>query len=487
MMASSENIWQKYTPELFFDETITTRGNPRVASRGLVRFFEGLMANEMNERVLAAKLTIRDMGISFNVRSQQTDNDREWPFDIVPRIISSTRWNEIANGLQQRCKALNCFLDDIYNEQRVIKEGVVPEDIIFNSPNFKKECMGVSPRYGAWAHIAGNDLVRDETGRFYVLEDNLRVPSGVAYMLENREITKRTLPELFLDYSIIPVDDYPLQLHQTLKSLSPRTRKRPIIVVLTPGIFNSAYFEHAFLAHSMGAELVEGEDLFVDNDNVVFMQTVRGPIRVDVIYRRIDDDYLDPEVFREDSLIGVRGLMRAWRSGKVAIANAPGTGVADDKLTYSYVPELIEYYLGENPILPNVQTYRCNHSSDREFVLANIEKLVVKPVNESGGYGILIGPSSNKQEQGKFRSLIEKNPRKYIAQPTLDLSTAPTYIDDRLEPRHIDLRPFTLTSDKAWVTPGGLTRVALRRGSLLVNSSQGGGSKDTWIVNSLRN
>ena len=340
----------------------------------------------------------------------------------------------------------------------------------------------MSPRFGAWAHICGSDLVRDHRGRFFVLEDNLRVPSGVSYMVENREITKRAVPELFRNYSILPVDDYPLKLYEMLAALSPRAAKRPNIVVLTPGIYNSAYFEHAFLAQGMGAELVEGTDLTVGDDDCVYMRTVDGPVRVDVIYRRIDEDFMDPEAFRPESVLGVPGLMRAWRSGKVAIANAPGSGVADDKVIYAFVPDMIRYYLKEKPLLDNVPTYLCMRERDREFVLKNIAKLVVKPANESGGYGIMVGPHSSAAQHRKFARLIEKDPRNYIAQPTLSLSTAPTYVEGEVQPRHLDLRPFILQSKNTWVTPGGLTRVALRKGSLVVNSSQGGGSKDTWIV-----
>ena len=358
----------------------------------------------------------------------------------------------------------------------------MPADIVLDSPNFKAPCVGMSPRYGAWAHICGSDLVRDQRGRFFVLEDNLRVPSGVSYMVETREITKRVLPELFENYSILPVDDYPLKLYETLAQLSPRQRRRPTVVVLTPGIYNSAYFEHAFLAQGMGAELVEGTDLFVDSDDCVYMRTVDGPARVDVVYRRIDEEFMDPEAFRADSVLGVPGLMRAWKQGNVAIANAPGAGVADDKVIYAYVPDMIRYYLGEKPLVNSVPTYLCMREKDRDYVLANLPKLVVKPANESGGYGIMVGPHSSKATHREFARLIEKDPRNYIAQPTLSLSTAPTYVDGQIEPRHLDLRPFILQGRDCWVTPGGLTRVAMKKGSLVVNSSQGGGSKDTWIV-----
>lgn len=448
----------------------------------MVKLFKGLSDSDMQARKMAAELAIRDMGVSFTVYTSERNIDRDWPFDIIPRAISAVDWAKATQGLQQRSRALNRFIDDVYNHKKIFKDGIIPFDVVRDCPNYKPQCEGFSPRYGAWAHVCGTDLVRHQDGKFYVLEDNLRVPSGVSYMLENREVTKRVLPELFENYSIIPVDDYPTRLYKTLAALSPRSVKRPCIVVLTPGIFNSAYFEHAFLARSMGVELVEGDDLFVDKDNQVFMRTVDGPERVDVIYRRIDEDFLDPEVFRPDSKIGVPGIMRAWRAKNVAIANAPGSGVADDKVIYSYVPDMIRYYLQEEPLIKSVPTYLCMNADDRQYVLENIEKLVVKPANESGGYGLLVGPHGTDREHQKFRKLIEENPRNYIAQPTLQLSTAPTYINGEVKPRHLDLRPFILHGSDIWVTPGGLTRVALTEGSLVVNSSQGGGSKDTWIV-----
>ena len=478
--------WKLYTSGKggdFYDELVTGTGRPRVAARAAVKMLQGLSAKEMLARRGAAELAIREMGISFTIYSEGKNIDRAWPFDIIPRIISAKEWDKVSLGLAQRTRALNRFIDDIYNKQKILADGLLPADIVLNSTNFKAPCSGVSPRFGVWAHICGTDLVRDGDGKFYVLEDNLRVPSGVSYMLENREITKRVLPELFRNYSIQPVDDYPSRLYRTLASLSPReSQRRPCIVVLTPGIFNSAYFEHAYLAQGMGAELVEGSDLFVDSDDCLYMRTVDGPQRVDVVYRRIDDDFLDPEVFREDSALGVPGIMRAWKQGNVAIANAPGSGVADDKVVYAYVPQMIRYYLGEEPKLASVKTYLCMNEPDRDYVLANLDKLVVKPANESGGYGMLVGPHSTRAKREEFAALIEKNPRNYIAQPTLSLSTAPTYIDDQVEPRHLDLRPFILQGKESWVTPGGLTRVALVKGSLVVNSSQGGGSKDTWIV-----
>lgn len=430
-----------------------------------------------------AEATIQQMGITFTVYSEAGNIDRSWPFDVIPRIIPASEWEKTAAGLEQRLRALNLFIDDLYNDQHILNDGVVPRYIIEESGNFRPECVGVSPAFGVWANICGTDLVRDDRGKLYVLEDNLRVPSGVSYMLENREITKRVLPELFERTTILPVRDYPSRLFDMLASLSPRKTKNPEIVVLTPGIYNSAYFEHAYLAQQMGAELVEGRDLLVGEDDCVYMRTIEGLDRVDVIYRRIDDLFLDPEVFRKDSALGVRGLMRAWKKGKVALANAPGAGVADDKVVYAYVPAIIKYYLGEEPLIPNVETYLCSDDEQREYVLANLDKLVVKPANESGGYGMMVGPHVTKKTREEFAQLIKGNPRNYIAQPTLSLSTAPTLVEGgRLEPRHLDLRPFILQGRESYVTTGGLTRVAMKKGSLVVNSSQGGGSKDTWIV-----
>ncbi len=474
--------WKGYKAGGFFDELITDKGGPRTAARQALRLLQSLPEEDMDSRRQSADLAIREMGISFTVYTEGGNIDRAWPFDIIPRIITGREWAQVSRGLQQRSRALNCFIDDVYNQQRILADGIVPADIVLDSPNFKAPCVGMSPRYGAWAHICGSDLVRDQRGRFFVLEDNLRVPSGVSYMVENREITKRVLPELFENYSILPVDDYPLKLYETLAQLSPRQRRRPTVVVLTPGIYNSAYFEHAFLAQGMGAELVEGTDLFVDSDDCVYMRTVDGPARVDVVYRRIDEEFMDPEAFRADSVLGVPGLMRAWKQGNVAIANAPGAGVADDKVIYAYVPDMIRYYLGEKPLVNSVPTYLCMREKDRDYVLANLPKLVVKPANESGGYGIMVGPHSSKATHREFARLIEQDPRNYIAQPTLSLSAAPTYVDGQIEPRHLDLRPFILQGRDCWVTPGGLTRVAMKKGSLVVNSSQGGGSKDTWIV-----
>ncbi|WP_354468556.1 circularly permuted type 2 ATP-grasp protein [Marinobacterium sp. MBR-109] len=475
--------WKSYDPNGFFDELVCRDGSIRTPARQLIHYLESLPPGEIESRRQMAEATIQEMGVSFTVYTEEGNIDRAWPFDIVPRTISAKQWRTTAAGLEQRLKALNLFIHDLYHEQQVLKDGIIPAEIITESKNFRPECIGVTPPLGVWAHICGTDLVRDGDGEFYVLEDNLRVPSGVSYMLENRAITKRVLPELFEKDDILPVDGYCASLFDMLASLSPRDIRKPVIVVLTPGIFNSAYFEHAFLAQQMGVELVEGSDLMVDDDDCVYMKTISGPERVDVIYRRIDDLFLDPDVFVKDSVLGVPGLMRAWQKGKVALANAPGAGVADDKVVYAYVPEIIRYYLNEEPILKNVETFLCDDPEQREYVLANLDKLVVKPANESGGYGMLVGPHSTKKEQAQFARLIQDNPRNYIAQPTLALSTAPTLVENgNLEPRHLDLRPFILQGRDTYVTTGGLTRVAMKKGSLVVNSSQGGGSKDTWIV-----
>jgi uncharacterized circularly permuted ATP-grasp superfamily protein len=475
--------WKQYQVAGFYDEIIARASRPRPAARALARLLAGMDEEELSSRQAAAELSIKEMGITFTVYSEAEGSiDRTWPFDIIPRIIPKSEWDRVEAGLKQRVQALNLFIDDIYHDQRIVKDGIFPASVLAKSVNFRPRCVGVDPPLGIWAHICGSDLVRDKDGTFYVLEDNLRVPSGVSYMLENRQVTKRVFPELFEDYAPLPVDDYPSQLFDTLAALSPRPADYPQVVVLTPGIYNSAYFEHAYLAQQMGCELVEGRDLVVDGDDCVYMLTVAGKERVDVIYRRIDDLFLDPEAFREDSTLGVPGLMRAWKAGNVALANAPGAGVADDKVVYAFVPKMITYYLDQEPIIPNVPTYLCMEPEGLEHVLANLEKLVLKPANESGGYGMLMSPASTKAEREAFAEQVKKDPRNYIAQPALSLSTVPTVVGKRVEPRHVDLRPFILSADRIQVTMGGLTRVALRKGSLVVNSSQGGGSKDTWIV-----
>lgn len=477
------NVWETYQCQDFYDEVMSGPGTPRAPARKLFSYFKDLTEETVEFHRKAAESTIKEMGVSFTVYTDNGNIDRLWPFDIIPRTISKKQWDKTARGLKQRLKALNMFIDDLYHDQKIIKDGVVPAYVLEQSQNFRKECVGVSPPLGVWAHICGTDLVRDSDGEFYVLEDNLRVPSGVSYMLENRAITKRILPELFEKINIAPVDDYCANLFDMLAALSPRKKVKPVVVVLTPGIYNSAYFEHAFLAHQMGCELVEGADLIVQDDDCVYMKTISGLERVDVIYRRIDDLFIDPEVFNKESRLGVSGLMRAWKAGNVALANAPGAGVADDKVIYAFVPDIIRYYLEEEPLIKNVKTYLCYDKEQRDYVINNIRKLVVKPANESGGYGMLIGPHSTKKERDHFVKLIEANPRNYIAQPTLALSTSPTFVSKNgLEPRHLDLRPFILQGKNTYVTMGGLTRVAMKKGSLVVNSSQGGGSKDTWIV-----
>jgi len=473
------SCWGKYRSE-FHDELLDENGKPRQAAVALFNYLDNLSNEELKARKLAADLAIRQMGITFSVYSEGCNIDREWPFDIVPRIIENREWIKVRQGLEQRLKALNRFIDDLYHQQQIVKDGIVPAALFASSQNFRQQCVGVKPPHAVWAHICGSDLVRDTDGTLYVLEDNLRVPSGVSYMLENRAVMKRTFPEIFNECTVLPVHDYLQNLRQTLCSLS--EEKLPVLCVLTPGVFNSAYFEHAFLAQQLGAVLVEGSDLMVDDDDCVYIRNVDDFQKVDVIYRRVDDEFLDPEVFRKDSTLGARGLMRAWKAGNVAIANAPGAGVADDKVVYTYVPDIIRYYLNEEPILANVPTWRCEDEESRQYVLANLSSLVVKPANESGGYGMLVGPHSTKEEREEFVTLVNQNPRNYIAQPTLGLSTSPTLTDEGMAARHVDLRPFVLQGEEVTVTTGGLTRVALVKGSLVVNSSQGGGSKDTWIV-----
>jgi uncharacterized circularly permuted ATP-grasp superfamily protein len=465
-----------------WDELIDEHGEPRPAAARLVAQLATLGKAELQQRQDLAELDIVGMGITFTVYSDGRGIDRSWPFDIVPRVIGADEWRRTEAGLKQRLRALNMFIDDLYHDQRVIADGVFPAALLEHSVNFRPQCVGVSPKHGVWAHISGSDLVRDADGTMYVLEDNLRVPSGVSYVLENRAISKRAFADLFAQQSILPVDGYTDELKRMLASLAPDGVDDPTVAVLTPGIYNSAYFEHSFLAQRMGAALVEGADLVVGDDDCVYMRTIGGRERVHVIYRRIDDSFLDPEAFRPDSALGVPGLMRAWRAGNVGIANAPGAGVADDKVVYAWVPDLIRYYLSEEPLLQNVPTYRCLYPEERQYVIDHIEELVVKPANESGGYGLLIGNRATRTEINAAIANIEADPRNWVAQPILSLSTAPTLCDGELEPRHVDLRPFILSGATQYVSAGGLTRVALRRGSLVVNSSQGGGSKDTWIV-----
>ena len=465
-----------------WDELLGPDGTPRDAARALFEQLSALEQSELLERQTLAELDILTMGITFTVYSDGRGIDRAWPFDIIPRVIAASEWRHIEAGLKQRLRAINAFIDDLYHDQRIIADGVFPAELLEHSVNFRPECVGASPVHGVWAHISGSDLVRDADGTMYVLEDNLRVPSGVSYVLENRAISKRVFADLFAKQSILPVDSYTDELNRMLVSIAPDGITNPTIAVLTPGIYNSAYFEHSLLAQRLGAALVEGADLVVDDDDMVYMRTIGGRERVHVIYRRIDDVFMDPEAFRPDSTLGVPGLMRAWKAGKVAIANAPGAGVADDKVVYAWVPDIIRYYTGEEPLIPNVPTYRCHYPDERAYVIEHIDELVVKPANESGGYGLLIGDRATRSELDAHIALIEADPRNWVAQPILSLSTVPTLCDGGIESRHVDLRPFILSGAHSYVTAGGLTRVALRKGSLVVNSSQGGGSKDTWIV-----
>lgn len=474
--------WKQYDAQHAWDELVTASGRARPGAAKLLNALAKLSDDELRDLQGNAERAIASMGITFTVYTGEGSGsiDREWPFDVIPRVIAKREWDRICSGLTQRVKALNAFIDDVYNDKRCLADKVLPAEFVLRSNDYREQCEGITPAHGIWSHICGSDLVRDADGTVYVLEDNLRVPSGVSYMIENRAVLKRTYPELFENQKIYPVDDYPAQLARTLASLSEKSD--PEIVVLTPGIYNSAYFEHAYLAQAMGCELVEGSDLTVGSDDCVYMRTIEGLVQVDVIYRRIDDAFLDPEAFREDSTLGVAGLIRSWQAGNVALANAPGCGVADDKVIYTYVPELIRYYLDEEPELANVPSYRCAVKAERDYVLDNLDKLVVKPANESGGYGMIIGPHASKKERATFARQIRANPRNYMAQPMLTLSTAPTLFGTDAEPRHLDLRPFILSGEDSYVTMGGLTRVAMRKGSMVVNSSQGGGSKDTWVV-----
>ncbi|HEV8360188.1 MAG TPA: circularly permuted type 2 ATP-grasp protein [Candidatus Thermoplasmatota archaeon] len=472
-------MFASYDTGGFYDEMVTPEGKPRPGCESLAKELDSFSEAELQRRQHAADLAFLTRGVTFTVYGDKAGREKIFPFDIIPRIVRAEEWAVIERGLVQRVDALNRFLGDLYGEQRIVRDGVVPAQVVESSKGFRKPCMGLKPPRGLWAHVAGIDLVRGADGRYCVLEDNIRTPSGVSYVLENREVMKRILPEVFERANVQHVSTYPAMLLETLQHLS--DRRDPTVVVLTPGVHNSAYFEHSYLAQKMGLELVEGSDLLVDGQEVK-MRTTRGFQRVDVIYRRIDDDFLDPQAFRPDSMLGVPGLMEAYARGNVALANAPGTGVADDKVVYPYVPEMIRYYLKEEPVLPNVPTFVCWDEEQRAHVLEHLDKLVVKAANESGGYGMLIGPHASPEEREDFAKRIEGNPRNYIAQPTLALSRAPTRAGDRLEGRHVDLRPYVLAGKTTRVLPGGLTRVALRKGSLVVNSSQGGGSKDTWVL-----
>ncbi len=470
-----------YDPQDFYDELFVAKGQPRPEAQPLIDRIHSLSPAEVLRRHHAAQVALFKLGVTFNVYSDRQGTERILPFDIIPRIIAAAEWKTLEAGLKQRIHALNLFLADIYGEQKILQDKVLPRELVESASGYLKPCMGLKPPGDIWCHITGTDLVRDRDGQWYVLEDNLRCPSGVSYVLENRRVMKSTFPVVFDTMQIQPVEEYPSYLLETLLNLAPTNLSDPTVVVLTPGIYNSAYFEHSFLAQQMGVELVEGRDLVVA-DGYLQMRTTKGLRRVDVIYRRIDDIFIDPTVFQKDSLLGIPGLVEVYRTGKVAIANALGTGIADDKVIYAYVPDMIRYYLGETPILANVPTYLCWEAQQQAHVLANLDKLVVKAADESGGYGMLVGPQSTAAERETFAARIKATPRKYIAQPTLSLSRVPTLLEDEFTGCHVDLRPYVLYGKDIYVNPGGLTRVALKRGSLVVNSSQGGGSKDTWVV-----
>ncbi len=471
-----------YDPGRAYDELLQAGREPRQHYQGLYQHLLSLPPDELTHRQSAADLSFLNQGITFTVYSSAEGTERIFPYDLIPRIITQGEWSTIDRGLCQRITALNLFLHDIYHEGKIVKDGVVPMDMVYSARHYRREMRDVTVPRGVYVAVDGTDLVRVDNGEFLVLEDNLRVPSGVSYMLVNRQVMKRVFPRQFRNYGVQPIAQYGQVLLTTLQSLAPVHVDDPTIVLLTPGVYNSAYFEHTYLARQMGITLVEGSDLLV-HDNYVYMRTTAGLERVDVIYRRVDDDYLDPLVFRPDSSLGVPGLFNAYRAGNVTLANAVGTGVADDKAIYVYVPRIIRYYLGEDPILHNVETYLMTDDVQRRHVLDNLDRLVVKAVGESGGYDMLIGPHSTAEQREQYRRRITAQPRNYIAQPTLNLSVAPCFIDGRVEARHIDLRPFVLSGEETTIVPGGLTRVALRRGSLVVNSSQGGGSKDTWVLN----
>jgi uncharacterized circularly permuted ATP-grasp superfamily protein len=476
-----ETLYGDYPLDHAYDEMRLRDGSLRTPYAALAENLAGMTEEELQRRKQSADLSFLTQGITFTVYGREEGTERIFPYDLLPRLITAQEWERIERGLTQRIMALNLFLRDIYSDARILNDRVIPRELVYSCKHYRRQMRGLQVPRNVYITVVGSDLLRLNTGEFVVLEDNLRVPSGVSYMLTNRRVMKRTFPQLFHSYGVRPIDHYPQLLLSTLRSLAPEGCAEPNIVLLTPGVYNSAYFEHTFLARQMGIDLVEGRDL-VTHDNVVYMRTTGGLKRVDVIYRRVDDDFADPLVFRPDSALGCAGLFNAYRAGNVTITNAFGSGLADDKALYAYVPRIIRYYLGEDPILPNVETFLLTEEKERQHVLANLDKLVVKAVGESGGYGMLIGPHATPEERRKFAEQIEANPRNYIAQPTLDFSRAPCLFGNRLEPRHVDLRPYILYGDKINIVPGGLTRVALEKGSLVVNSSQGGGSKDTWVL-----
>ncbi|NJK91680.1 MAG: circularly permuted type 2 ATP-grasp protein [Blastochloris sp.] len=475
-------LFRKYQTEGFFDEMFTAAGKVRPHYKTLKQRFDELSLKEFDQKRQSVDLSFMRLGITFTVYGDSEGTERIFPFDLVPRIIPKSEWEYLERGLEQRITALNMFLRDVYHEQRILKEGVIPASYVLSAKHFRPEFMGIKVPRDIYIHICGTDLIRDEKGEYLVLEDNGRCPSGVSYVMENRQAMKRAFPNLFESAGVRPVDSYAHDLLNTLRYVAPNGKDDPTVAVLTPGIYNSAYFEHSFLAKEMGAHIVEGGDLLV-RDSKVYMRTTRGLEQVDVIYRRIDDDFLDPSVFRPDSALGVPGLVNAYRAGNVSLANSIGTGVADDKVMYYFVPRMIKFYLDQEPIIPNVPTYLASEKEDYKYIMENTAKLVVKSANEAGGYGMLIGPKATAAEVREFQKKIKAEPRNFIAQPTISLSRHPTFSDlSQMEGRHIDFRPYILYGDKIRIMPGGLTRVALKRGSLVVNSSQGGGSKDTWVL-----
>jgi uncharacterized circularly permuted ATP-grasp superfamily protein len=474
-------LLDSYQPGDFFDEMFVAPGQVRPHYTALLDRFSNLEQEEFEHRRTAVDAAFLRQGITFTVYSDEQGTERIFPFDLMPRIIPASEWTMIEAGLKQRMRALNLFLKDVYSDQRIIKEKIVPREDVESAKHFRPEMIGFSVPKDVYIHVCGSDLVRDREGTYFVLEDNGRCPSGVSYLLENRMAMKRAFPNLFSSVGVRPVDHYTQDLLSVLQYTAPQGVREPTVVLLTPGIYNSAYFEHSFLARQMGIQIVEGQDLVVQ-DKKVYMRTTKGLEQVDTIYRRIDDDFLDPRVFRKDSALGVPGLFEAYLAGNVTLANAVGTGVADDKVIYKYVPDMIRFYLSEEPILANVPTYLASDEKEREYILSHLPELVVKSANESGGYGMLVGPASTQKQRDEFKALIEANPRNFIAQPTLNLSRHPSYVDGAFDGRHVDLRPYILCGQDITIVPGGLTRVALRKGSLVVNSSQGGGSKDTWVL-----
>jgi len=477
-----ERLLGSYDPEVFFDEMVDATGRVRGHYGRFRQLFEECTGEEFDLKRQSVDLALMRQGVTFNVYGDSAGTEKIFPFDLLPRIIPAKEWEFLERGLAQRITALNLFLHDIYHEQKILKDGVIPPGYVLSGKHFRREFVNFNVPKDIYVHICGTDLIRDDKGNYLVLEDNGRCPSGVSYVLENRRAMKRTFPQMFESIGVRPVEDYPQELLRMLQHIAPTGVDEPTVVLLTPGAYNSAYFEHTYLARQMGIEIVEGRDLVVRNARV-FMRTTKGLQPVHVIYRRLDDDFLDPTVFRRDSMLGVPGLVNAYRSGNVSLANSIGTGIADDKVMYYFVPRMIKYYLDQDPIIPNVDTYLANEDADKKYILSNLDKLVVKAANESGGYGMLIGPKATQAEIAEFRAKVEAEPRNYIAQPTISLSRHPTHVNDGLfEGRHIDLRPFVLYGEKVVTVPGGLTRVALRKGSLVVNSSQGGGSKDTWVL-----